>query len=66
VSYDASYKSLEDVESILDKHFISVAKDWWNNTKKSWYEYTDENIKANIKDTPWSCHSNPLTGKKKK
>jgi hypothetical protein len=66
VSYDASYKSLEDIEHILDKHFISVAKDWWNNTKKSWYEYTDDNIKANIKDIPWSCHSNAHSGKNKK
>ncbi|MBL4796516.1 MAG: hypothetical protein JKY50_03785 [Oleispira sp.] len=66
VSYDASYKSLEDIERILDKHFIRIAKDWWNETKKSWYEYTDDNIKANIKDVPWSCHSNIQTDKNKK
>lgn len=57
VAYDASFKSLEDVEVILDKHFLHTASDWWTRTKKSWYESTDDNIKANIKHQPWSCHS---------
>jgi uncharacterized protein YchJ len=57
VAYDASYKSLEDIERILDQHFIHTADDWWTRTKKSWYEYTDGNIKENLGHKPWSCHS---------
>ncbi|WP_250657155.1 cation transporter [Alkalimarinus coralli] len=63
VAYDASYKSLEDIENILDQHFIHTADDWWTQTKKSWYEYTDDNIKANVKHEAWSCHSSPVKNK---
>jgi len=66
VAYDASYNSLEDIEKILDAHFIHTAEDWWTRTKKSWYVYTDENIKANIKHEPWSCHSKGESSGKKK
>ena len=66
VAYDASYKSLEDIEKILDAHFIHTAEDWWTRTKKSWYEYTDSNIKDNVKHKPWSCHSNGAPNRKKK
>lgn len=57
IAYDASYRDLEDIEKILDAHFIHTAEDWWTRTKKSWYEFTEDNIKANIKHKPWSCHS---------
>ena len=57
VAYDASCKSLEDIEKILDAHFMHTAEDWWTRTKKSWYEFTDENIKANVKHKPHSCHN---------
>jgi hypothetical protein len=66
VAYDASYKSLEDIEKILDKHFIHTAEDWWTRTKKSWYEYTDGNIKDNIKHKDWSCHSGGAPNRPKK
>lgn len=57
IAYDASYKSLEDIEKVLDQHFLKTASDWWTGIKKSWYEYTDDNIKENVKHKPWSCHS---------
>lgn len=63
VAYDASYKSLEDIENILEQHFIHTADDWWTQTKKSWYEYTDDNIKANVKHVAWSCHSSTAKSK---
>jgi hypothetical protein len=65
VAYDASYKRLEDIEQILDKHFLHTAEDWWNRTKKSWYGYTDDNIKENVKHKAWSCHSGSVPNKKK-
>ena len=57
IAYDASYKSLRDIEKVLDRHFLKTAGDWWTGIKKSWYEYTDDNIKENAKYEPWSCHS---------
>ena len=57
VVYDASCKSLSDVEKILDAHFIHFSEDWWTNVKKSWYGFTDQNIKDNAKHEPWSCHT---------
>ena len=57
VAYDASFKSLKDIEEILDKHFIHTAKDWWSQTKKSWYGFTDSNVHENSVHEPWSCHS---------
>ncbi|MCG8611813.1 MAG: cation transporter, partial [Pseudomonadales bacterium] len=65
VAYDASYKSLQDIEQVLDEHFIHTAADWWTRTKKSWYEYTDDNIKDNIKHEAWSCHSKGGSNKRK-
>ena len=59
VAYDASFKSLKDIEEILDKHFIHTAEDWWSRTKKSWYGFTDTNIHENAVHEPWSCHSRP-------
>jgi len=65
VSYDASFKSLKDIELILDKHLIHTAEDWWSKTKKSWYSFTDDNIHANAKHTHWSFHSKPTSTKNK-
>jgi len=42
VAYDASYKSLSDIEKILNDHFLKTANDWWSRQKKRWYEYTDD------------------------
>jgi hypothetical protein len=56
VAYDASYKSLSDVEKILDKHSLKIAGNWWTRVKKGWYENTDLNIKENAKHKPTCCH----------
>ena len=58
IAYDASFKSLEDIEKVLEQHFLKTAGDWWTGVKKSWYEYSDDNMKENAKHEPWSCHSN--------
>ena len=66
VTYDSSYKGLEDIEEILEKHFIHTAENWWNKTKKSWYIYTDENLKDHISQQAWSCHQDDPSRRTKK
>ena len=58
ISYDASFKSLEDIEKALDQNFLKTASDWCTGFKLSWYEYTDDNLKESARHEPWSCHSN--------
>jgi hypothetical protein len=57
-AYDATRVSIEGIEEILDKYEIEISHGWWTHFKESYYRFTDENIKDNANDEPWSCHKN--------
>ena len=61
VSYDASIKPqpLEDARQILDRHGITIARDWWTRNKVGYYEFVDQNVFDNARHEPWCCHKVP-------
>jgi len=59
VSYDATRICIQCVEDVLSKHNIALDQGWWNRFKEKYYRFVDENIQANAKHEPFSCHKVP-------
>ena len=59
VIYDASFRSLEDVEKILAAQGVAWAPGWWNQKKRNWYASSDADIKENLKAEPHCCSKMP-------
>ncbi|WP_369600359.1 hypothetical protein AAIA72_10970 [Hahella sp. SMD15-11] len=59
VIYDASFRSLENIEAILQHHGIQWAPGWWNQKKRNWYASSDADIKENLKAEPHCCSKMP-------
>jgi hypothetical protein len=59
VAYDASKICLDCIEEVLNEHQIRVDQGWWNQFKEDYYRFVDENVKANAKHVPFSCHKVP-------
>jgi hypothetical protein len=59
IAYDASFKSLDDVDACLRAHNIQFSNAFWNKVKIGWYKNTDENVKANVKHVPHCCNKMP-------
>lgn len=64
VSYDATHINLIKIENILEKHKVKIYKSWWNSTKKSYYQFVDQNIIDQKSHQEVSCHKASISPKK--
>lgn len=58
--YDASHLNFEQIEACLNRHKIDATRGWLNRLKAGYYEFVDENIRANLKHQPHCCHTTQL------
>jgi hypothetical protein len=66
VSYDASRCDLNVIETLLAKYNIVITDDWWMRVKKSYYQFSDQNIKDNASHQATCCHKPPPNFNNKK
>lgn len=63
VSYDASKRSLTELEGIVGEHGGRIAGDWWTRLKLRWYRFTDTNVRDNARHVPHCCNKPPAAGR---
>lgn len=56
LEYDAGHCSLAKVLDTLAACEVKPKQNWWNRTKLSYYNFTDNNVKENSQKKPWNCH----------
>jgi len=59
VAYDGTRVDINQIQQIVSSFNGSFAKGWWSGIKLDWYQYTDENVKANAKHVPHCCSKSP-------
>jgi hypothetical protein len=59
IGYDVTHCDLGGLENIVKINGAEISHDWWTNFKEGYYQFVDENIRANAKHKPWSCHTSP-------
>ena len=56
LAYDATRMDIDRLINILEAHQVPLHNSTWENAKRSYYEFVDDNIKDNSQRPPWSCH----------
>ncbi|MDR9468022.1 hypothetical protein [Marinospirillum sp.] len=59
VIYDGSHWSLDELLELLKDYGGYVKAGWWIRKKLSWYQFTDENVRANARHEPFCCSKIP-------
>lgn len=57
--YDASQVDFDHFLNIVKQNGVEVGNDWWSRLKHGWYQFTDENAKANADHKPSCCNKPP-------
>lgn len=57
LNYDATHVDFDQLQSCLQQHNVQLKPGLINRLKSGYYEFVDENIKANAEHQPQCCHS---------
>lgn len=59
LAYDASFRNIDEILTIIRRHGADVSDDWWNHFKLNWDRGVDQNIKDNSRLEPHCCNKIP-------
>ncbi|GGY71160.1 hypothetical protein [Marinobacter zhanjiangensis] len=59
VTYDGTHWSMDELLAMIEVHGGRLEAGWWTRRKLAWYQFTDDNVRANAKHEPFCCSKIP-------
>lgn len=58
-TFDGTHFSIDELIDFVGAHGGHLNSGWWERQKIGWYQFTEENIRANVKHEPFCCSKIP-------
>ncbi|WP_420389514.1 hypothetical protein [Marinobacter sp.] len=59
VTFDGTHWSTDELLESIKAHGGRLKAGWWARRKLAWYQFTDDNVRANAKHDPFCCSKIP-------
>lgn len=59
VTFDGTHWSTDELVGLIAAHGGRLKGGWWQSRRLAWYQFTDDNVRANAKHEPFCCSKIP-------
>ncbi|WP_417567570.1 hypothetical protein [Marinobacter sp.] len=59
ITYDGTHWYIDELVALIKAHGGRLKAGWWAGRKLAWYQFTDDNVRANAKHEPFCCSKIP-------
>lgn len=59
VTFDGTHWSTDELVGLIEAHGGRLKGGWWQRRRLAWYQFMDDNVRANAKHEPFCCSKIP-------